>query len=337
MKKVFILGSVLSCMIGTSYAHSSPNLISQTVAQLPDFEVISFTNLERSEPTFDDLCKKVSFTRSGLTCYFKHIYNCDKYAQEVLPLIPFQHVEEFLIHGINTKQSSVYTKAIFKLFDKKLKATPSISATEFLSFLKKLPELIQKDLAQTSNKKDSIKQLIRSDLEAHFDILKANPEFFLDTLAQKVVALDTTPTQISKEQLCFTITRFIDTCLSKIVWIASDKQEVWDNFFALGQELTKLHEHGIIRDNEDLDDCQWALNTKFCSYLSYAGSQLSQSFFEKAGADLCKGIKHFDELPEQEDLIKTKTKQLQEAVITSAVKATARQQGILSEDVIDLS
>jgi hypothetical protein len=337
MKKLSILSSLL-IFVGTLRSEQfQQNIISNTVAQIPDYEIISSTNLDRYEPTFDDLCKKVTFTRSGLICYFKHIYNCDKYAQEVLPLIPFQHMQEFLTHGNNTHQPIMYTKAVFKLFDKKLKATPSISATEFLSFLQKLPTLIQKDLAQADNKKYSIKQLIRSELENQFEQLKANPDLFLDTLSQKIIDLDTAPAYIQKEQLCFTITRFIDTCLSKIMWVASDKHEVWNNFFALGQELVKLNDLGILKDHEDLDDCQWALNTKFCCYLSYTGSQLSRSFFEKARTDLQNGIKHFDMLPEQEDLLKTKTQQLKEAVITSSIKAEARQFGILSEDVILLN
>lgn len=318
---MFILAICVRALVCEDQMPGSPDVISKTVDGMPDIEIISSVNLAQSEPTFGELCKPIAFTRSGLTCYFKHIYNCENYARQVLIIFPFQHMQEFLTHGTNTNQPRAYTQAVFTLFEKKIKSAPSINATAMLPFLQALPTFIQQELDQKQSKKTAIKSIVRRELETNFDILKSDPEFFLDALSQKIIDLDTNPAFMSREQLLFTITKFIDTCLGKLIWVASEKEEVWNNFFALGKELAKLHELGIIRSKEDLDVCQWTLNSSFCTYLSYAGAQLDFVFFERAVQDLRCGIKHFDDLPEQEHLMATKTKQLTEAIITSRFKA----------------
>ena len=329
MKNAHILFTGLFLVATIAQGEQPRNVISQTVANIPDVEIITSESLERGEPTFEELCKKVTFTHSGLTCYFKHIYNCSKYAQEALPLIPFKHVQEFLEHGKNTNQSSVYTKAVFKLFDKKIKEAPYITASELLLFLQKLPNLIQKELIEGIGTKKDIKQLIRADLENHFDFLKTNPDGFIDQLAQKIV---------DKSHLHYTISSFINTCLSKVSWCVADQHETWKNFIALGQELTKLHEIGIIADRDALDDCVWALNIRFCFFLSLpSAQQLPLEFFEHVRDDIHHGIKHFNDLPEQEDLITNKTQHLQNAVISCVARANGQQRGNLISEVVDVS
>lgn len=310
---------------------SQQNVISQTVDQFPDIEIISMSSLEKEPPTFNDLCKKIIFTKSGLICYFKHIYNCEMYAQEVLPIAPFQHLEEFLNHGIATKQPRSFTKAVIRLFDKKFDAVPSMSATEVLPFLRALPDLIQKDLIVEKTKKHQVKSLVRSELENNFDVLKVNPDLFLEQIADKIVGIDIDGTRtVSKEQLCDRVTRFIHTCLGKLMWLATDKDAVWQNFMDLGKELTNLKDKGIIRDTDDLDDCQWALTTRFCDFLTFQGAELPLSFYQKARADVSDGIKHLDELLEQEDQLATKRSYLQDALVQAAAQAET-EHGILSK------
>lgn len=317
---------IASCI---AHPQEQRNVISQTVARIPDVEIITSESLERGAPTFAELCKDVTFTRSGLTCYFKHIYNCHKYAQEALPSIPFKHLTEFLEHGKSTNQPSIYTKAVFKLFDKKIKEAPYICATELLTFLQKLPNLIQKELINGIGTKKDIKQLIRFDLENHFDFLKTNPDGFIDQLAQKIV---------DKSHLNYTISALISTCLNKVSWCVADQQETWKNFIALGQELTKLHDLGIIADRDALDDCVWALNIRFSFFLSLpSAARLPFEFFEQARNDMRCGIKHFTELPEQEDLITNKTQYLHNAIKSCFAHANGRQRESLISEVIDVT
>ncbi len=329
MNKIFL--SVLLVWVGCTNAQK--NVIGRSVDQAADYQIISLESIEEEVPTFDDLCKKVTFTRSGLTCYFKHVYNCEQYAQEVLPYAPFQHLEEFLEHGDKTKQSNVYTKAVFQLFDKRLKAVPFITATSFLNFIRKLPNLVQKDLDQKSSKKSEVKQTIRLELENNFDGLKKNPEHFLDELSEKIIELDSSAKNISRDNLCVTITRFLDTCLSKITWSSDDKELVWKNFFEIGQELSNLYTKGIIRNTDELDDCQWALVTRLNHFLSLANSRMSRGFFERAATDVVHGIPHLDALAEQEELMMTKTQYLRDTLIASARRSDvgqyAREVGIL--------
>lgn len=313
----------------------SGNLISKTVTNIPDIEIISITKTSMNEPSLEDLCRKITFTPSGLTCYFKHIYNCPKYAHELLPSLPFKHLQEFLVHGINTNQPRTYTKAVFRLFEKKFKAAPYINAEEMVPFLQKLPELLENCLAADLNKKSLIKNLIRFELEHNFEELKNNPDSFLDNLAGKINDSETCGEDISCAKLRMYIIKFLDVCLNKIVWSPSDEHNVWTSFIKIGEELNTLKNKGIVIDNDDLDDCQWTLTTRFCLFLSLSGSDLPLSFYEKARDDIHKGVSHLTSLEEQEELITTKQNYLQDAIIESAAKSNARQKfGILSEDVL---
>lgn len=322
MNKIFVAAIVL---LGVACAYAQRNIIGHSVDQVPDCQIISLETLDEHMPTFEDLCKKVTFTHFGLTCFFKHVYNCEQYAQDVLPYAPFQHLEEFLNHGTKTNQSNVYTKAVFKLFDKKLKAAPFITAVSFVEFTRKLADLVQKDLNKTNNKKTDIKNTVRAELENNFDILKADPDQFLDILAEKIIELDMSAKNISRDNLCVTITRFLDTCISKITWSPEDKDLVWKSFFEIGQELTRLHAKGIIRNTDDLDDCQWSLVTRLNYFLSLASSRMPRNFFEKAGSDIVHGIAHFDSLVEQEELMTTKTQYLRDTLVASARRSDAGQ------------
>jgi len=337
MKRSSLLFLVLLFLLQLINTAALPkNQISRTVKDIDDIEVITISKNSKNEPSLKDLCRTITFTPSGLTCYFKHIYNCPKYAQELLPSIPFKHLEEFLQHGLNTNQPRTYTKSVFRLFDKKFKSVPYISAEEVVPFLQKLPNLLEKCLSSDESKKSFIKGLLRFELENNFDDLKQDPDGFLDRLADKIVKSDDTCIDdISCNQLRVSITKLLDTCLNKIIWSPSDKQNVWTNFITIGQAINALKDKKIIRDNDDLDDCQWTLTSRFCLFLSLSGSDLPLTFYENARDDICKGIKHLDELEEQEELITTKSTYLQDAIFQSTAKADARQDfGILSEEVV---
>ncbi|HBR70693.1 TPA: hypothetical protein DIC20_01260 [Candidatus Dependentiae bacterium] len=294
---------------------ASQNLISKTLNNVADIEIITLHKDQNGDPTIDELQKNIVFSPSGLTCYFKHIYNCHKYTQEALPALPFKHFEEFLRHGINTKQTRTYTKAVFRLFDKKFKAVPYINADELIPFLQKLPDLLEKDLEPDQNRKFFVKRLIHFELEHNFEKLKQDPELFIDNLAEKIVESDfTIGNEINRNQLRFSITKLIDTCLGKIMWSPTDK-DIWTNFMNIGKELNNLKEKGIISDSDDLDDCQWTLTTRFCFFLSLAGSTLSFEFYNQACEELTKGVQHLDIIPEQEELILSKAAQIKDTIV----------------------
>jgi hypothetical protein len=315
MKKLLLLILVLPFFIQLINSHAHHNIISKTVGNVADIEVISINRNQHEEPSLDELHKAITFSPSGLTCYFKHIYNCSKYAQEALPALPFKHLEEFLLHGNATNQPRSYTKAVFRLFDKKFKSIPFISAEELVPFLKKLPDLLEKELETDKNKKFFISRLIRFELENHFEDLKQNPDDFLDNLAEKIIESDfDIDSDINRCQLQFTITKFIDTCLNKAIWSPTDK-DIWKNFMDIGKELTHLKDKNVIRDTDDLDDCQWTLTTRFCFFLSLSGSALSIDFYNQACEEISKGISHLDSLAEQEELIQSKTNRLKDSVI----------------------
>jgi len=315
MKKLLLLLFVLTFFIQLINSQTNPNLISKTVDQVADIEVMSINRTQFEEPTLEELHKAITFTPSGLTCYFKHIYNCSRYTQEALPALPFKHLEEFLVHGNNTNQPRSYTKAVFRLFEKKFKSIPYLNADELIPFLKELPELLEKDLETDKNKKLFISRLIRFELENNFDDLKRNPNDFLDNLAEKIIESDfDIDSDINRCQLQFTITKFIDTCLNKAIWSPTDK-DIWKNFMDIGKELNNLKDKNIIRDTDDLDDCQWTLTTRFCFFLSLSGSTLSIEFYNQACEEISKGINHLDSLTEQEELIQSKTSHLKDSII----------------------
>jgi len=337
MKQLLLLFPVLLSLPQLSNSNTvTRNQISRTIQDVEDIQIITINKDSKSEPSLEDLCRGITFSPSGLTCYFKHIYNCPKYAQELLPALPFKHLEEFLQHGISTNQPRTYTKAVFRLFDKKFKAVPYINAEEIVPFIKKLPTLLEKCLETEQDKKSFIKKLLRFELENNFELLKNDPDTFLDTVAEKIVESDGAciENDINCNELRFSITRFIDTCLNKVIWSPSDKQNVWNSFIAIGQEISALKDTKVIKDNDDLDDCQWTLTTRFCLFLSLSGSDLPLEFYNEARDNLHQGIEHLDKLHEQEELILSKSAQIKESIMEGYSRAQGRDHGLISEEVV---
>lgn len=310
---------------------SSARVIAKAVEGAPDYEVITLGKNGSDEPTLFDLQRSVVFSPSGLTCFFKHIVSSRRYTEDVLPY-KFKHVYEFLNHGTNTNQGRVYTKAVLRLFDKKIKEAPFVSVTEVMSFVQQLPDVIAKDLASDDGKKKKVHKIVRTELETKFDDLKTDPDGFLDALAQKIVSEKYHAHEISRKELCVYATKFVDDCVGKAMWSA--QTDVWDLFIQLGHALVALQKKGIIHDRDALDDCVWTLVTRFAHFVSLWGSDLPIGFYQKAGEQLGKGLDFLDALEEQEVGLKTKTGYLKEVLVEGAIKANARQNGIITEPVI---
>ncbi|GEM_PF-1972805 len=374
MKKLALHLFVLPFFIQFSNLDSK-NIISQTVSHVNDIEIITLKKNGNQEPTLSEMIKPINFTPSGLTCYFKHIYNCSKYSFDVLPVYPFKHLEEFLDHGIQTDQPSGYTKAVIRLFDKKFKSSPYINPEKIIPFLQKLPQLLEKDLghhfSSIKTRKESLKNFVQHELSVHFDDLKQDPDKFISNLSDNLleekkqtlkntiklelqnfcenpqdvnVFLDQLSNKIfdtiENEELVIadlqnTVTKLIETTLNKVYW-ATPSDTIWDSFLAIGKELSALHKDGVIRDTDALDDCQWTLTTRFCLFLSASGSDVSPQTYDKARNEIINGIPHLDNLEEQEDLILKKTQHLQHYIMRGKAKADARQEGILSEFVLNI-
>lgn len=314
---------------------TSNQAISKTVAHVPDYEVITLERNAHDELTLNELKRDIRFTPAGLTCYFRHVYSCKRYIEDVLPFKPFKHMSEFLHHGVKTKQNRVYTKAVIRLFDKKFKAVSFVSAIELNAFLQNLPEVLAKDLVADVTKKQATKKLIRDELETGFNHLKQDPDAFLDKLAEKIVLGHYHADDVTREQLCLYITKFIDLCLSKAMWSA--QHDVWDLYVKLGRSLPVLHEKGIILDSDTLDDCQWTLLTRLVNFLSLWGSDLPMAFYQKAGEHISQGVDFLTTMGEQETGLQTKVEYLKEALVTGAMRANAKQRGLISEAAIKRS
>ena len=312
------------------------NTISRAIPGV-DEEIIAIGSSARADLTLDDLCGTIKFTPSGMVCFLKHMFNNTDYAEQVLPEMPFNHLEQLINHGSKKKLPRSYADAVFRLFGKKLKAAPYISAYETDIFLQKLPDLLKDYLAVTTKtqRKQRITRVVRTELETRFDFLKQDPDGFLDQLADKILALDDHgAADISREQLQNTVMRFIEVCLNKLVWNPDDKDSVWKLFMSTGKTLNTLKEAAIIRTTDDLDELLWTFINRFCAFLSLSGSDLPLSFYEKAQEDIQRGIAHLDSIAEQEDLIKTKRAYLQETILAGVAKSMARDQGLLTDTMV---
>jgi hypothetical protein len=373
MNSAILRLSVLPFLVSFSNLHTK-NTIYRTVAHQNDHEVITLRNGDTTEPTLTEMLRSINFTSSGVTCYLKHIYNCPKYAEDVIPTHPFKHFEEFIQHGIQTKQPMNYTKAILRLFDKKFKTAPYINPEKVAPFFQKLPTLLEKDLTtrltSTKRVKESLRHFIQHELNTKFERLQQDPYAFISELSDHLLEerkqslnntiklelesffenpqdvnmfLDQLTNKIfdtvESDDLIIidiqnAITTFIETILSKLYWSTS-RDNIWENFLAIGKELAELHKKGIIRDLDALDDCQWTLTTRFCLFLTASGSEVALETYKKAKDDILTGIPHLDNIVEQEDLIAKKTTHLYRHIVYGNGKAEAKRTGILSEIVLN--
>ena len=138
---------------------------------------------------------------------------------------------------------------------------------------------------------------------------------------------------IAQEQLKQMFVRFVELGLMKLVWSPHDQEEVWSSVKRISSQCVNLLEMNIISLDE-LDDLFKSLLERFCYFLDFGGSELSQEALEAMKNDVLSGDMFMFELEEQEQAIETKKDRMCDVLIETQAKIEAHKHGIITDIVV---
>lgn len=282
-------------------------------------------------------CTPVKFTRSGVRCFLKHVFNRAEYCQDYYPH-SFSHVIEFLEYGNQTEQDLEYIISTLRLFNNKLKGSRFVTANAYSTFLEQLPSVIApyckpKEESVWEHIQHNIKSILYNSFLTKFSFFKEEPDVFFTDISEQIiqaVSQEMVQDRISQEQFKQTLVRFLENGLNKVVWCPVGEENVWKSVKQLSAQLTGLHDQGIINEDE-LDDLYKSLLEQFCHFLDLCGSDLSLDVINQIKADIEAGELNFLVLEEEEEYIETKSDRLTRAVLQTEAKAFARGYGLITD------
>ncbi len=282
----------------------------------------------------------INLSASGIDAFLRTTFNNPLYISDILPH-DFSHFIQLLQHSKSmTQHRRAYIKSVIKLFGNKIKGAQYINAYAFSLMLDQLPDLLQEHFSLKrcldplySRKK--VYSILEETFLNKFDTFKEKPREFLDTLSHDIVEslqkeADLITEDISTEQLRQSIVRFLESCVSKLVWSPEDHDAIWNSVKKISLQLEVLIDRAIIIDSSDLDDLYWSLIHRFCFFIDITGSDLPLEFYEKIRNDIAINQLLLLELEEQEKSIEPKVLHLKRALMNGEAKKRALDNGILA-------
>ncbi len=280
----------------------------------------------------------ITFSPTGMESFFTKIYNSTNYGTDFLPN-NFMHLQQFLNYGLDTQQPSSYIMSVFKLFGNKVKAASYVNAYAFSEMLNWLHKPIggyfkQAPPVSKDELKVTINDVLYSSFLSQFEFFKKDPQNFFNDLSHEILTslnheLLSANKEIKQEQLRQSIIRFLEVCLSKIIWSPQEPEEAWDSVKLISQQLASLMDSNILVERDRLDDLCWSLVHRVCLFVDIAGTNLPLDFYDKVKQDLNSKELVFCEIEEQEKLITKKSDVLLQAFASGEAKTRAYQSGIL--------
>lgn len=256
-------------------------------------------------------------------------------------LLPY--IKTFLEQACCMDSHREFILLTLRLFNNKLKGTEYINATKFEEFLSTLPNCFEKSIVIEKinhylrnpygdetmfNRFMAITHnIMYQQFSTNYDKFKANPDQFLLGISEEISEIAHAEAQV--EQLRQTIVRFLEIALSKLVWNPHDGEQTWESVKSISNHLACLVERNILADINQLDDLYWSLLYRYCYFIDVATPLLPNTFFKRIKEDIATHQLLFLELDEQDPLMGSKLKHLQQTIFHTEAKALAQQQGVI--------
>ncbi len=260
-----------------------------------------------------------------------------RYRQDILPN-NFSYLVQLFGYGVQTKQTREFAQDTIGLFSKVLKGSEYLNSYVFNSFLEQMPDLLKhyfvgyqlestsqlilaNDLDILERLQQTVTTVVYTKFTNDFASCKTDPEQFLNDLSQKIV--DATKQEISMEQLRQIIIRFLEVCISKLIWNPKDQEKTWESLKSISHNLATLMEYNIIDDLNDMDELFWSLLHRYRYFLELNNSSMPLSFYAKIRNDIRTKKLMLFELEEQEPFLQSKASCLMHTVLTQEAKKRA--------------
>jgi len=299
------------------------------------FSVHAYQDDFISGTLIESFLRKVKFTQSGVQCFFKHTFNQSLYSEKFLPAC-FLHCIDFLEYGAQLTEPRGFLESSLEIFHQRIKECLWVNPYALLFLIQRIQPILTPIVKHhKEEQKKGVNKAIRQALLTRFNELKVQPELFLNNLTDEILVIacgsDEQPTV---QQLTWSVVRFIEAALNKLIWDPRDDIDTWECVKALALSLEALYEARIIPDTKALNQCYWSLVYRYCYFLETAGSELSRECYAKIKKDSADTPLTFLMLEEQEDFITTKVDRLHKALMEGELKAKAKEQGIITDRIL---
>ena len=293
------LMSVLCCAQNAEVPSSSAN---------NDFEHM-LPNIDNYLPLY---LQPVTLTDEGIKKLYLYM-NHPLYTERFLPRC-FLHVIDLLSYVPGQEHPYEYIKSFMSIFQQKIKQCTWINPFAFIHFLEKLPELVREPLAMISleHEEESLQEYFYDQLLHHSEEWNTDPRGFSLTLAQEVSAY--IEESVQRYSLRVLITRFIESCIDKLIWSYLDGEYTWKTCKSIGHHIETLYNNGTIPDIETAQQLLWSLVSRFCYYLELSAPMLPLELYQAISSDIAEKKVSWLQYPENDAHLTPKVTYLQHAV-----------------------
>jgi hypothetical protein len=265
------------------------------------------------------------------------------YAKEILPN-DFTYLNQLLIYGHETNQDHTYFRSTFEIFSKVLGGAEYVNADAFVRLLTEFPDLLKShciphkiekfvpahlslDADMYDRFKESVNGMLYAQFSANYESFKDNPDQFLSDVSEHIV--DMTQEQLNIERMRYSMLRFIEIGMNKLIWDTQKPETIWPNVKKIAHTLELMVQDSVIEDMNDLDDAFWTLVHRFTYFVDIVDVELPSSLHK----DILHEIAHSEilllDLEEQDSCIRTKKEVLTRVLQDAHVKTQAYEKGIL--------
>lgn len=286
----------------------------QPILQLPS--PVSAPSDNQDLDLFSYFLRPINFSKEGITFYFKYTYNHEKYT-EYLPY-NFSHMIQFLEFGQNNNQSEAYAKSIIKLFLQKIKGCDFINAYSLITSMPKLADVLgiyieKKEATFLQELQKSLKARFSNIFSNYFSYFQKSPDAFLEALSEQIAKKTNevqTQQHVDVEHIKKDILRFLETCISKLIWPPKDVYDAWTAVNEIACQAELFLDKKLLSDVDALDDICWSLIHRFCYFMELSADDMAQEDLIKIIHDIHEEKLLLLQIEEQEDLMSNKKEYL---------------------------
>lgn len=230
----------------------------------------------------------------------------------------FSYLNVLLGHSSKTEQPRTQSVLTLQLFSKLIKGCTWIHPLALSQHLKEVTPIYKELVAYSKQGAPAgfvsydtldrlqlrINPLILGRFSAQYDQFKTNPTLFIDRLTNDIIATALDETQ--RDSLRQMVLRFLEPCLSKLVWSPDEADHIWPQVKMIADQLHELNQCGVINDLNDLDDLYWSIVHRLVYIVDAIAADLPEKFYANTIQDVLSNSCMLLSLEEQEPFLESK-------------------------------
>jgi hypothetical protein len=308
--------------------------------------ILTYSNKAKTEDNQQAICitekdcislfSPIIFSNGGLTNFFRNAFNNPSYARDVLPN-DFSHLVQCLEYVHSKFGTRSHARHVIRIFTHKVRACHYINAQAFQSMLDEITPVMIRYFDGAEQKtatavKLSINKILYDTFLTQFDDFKVSPQNFFDALADDITAhiYDTQAVlkDISIADLSHAWARFLDVCISKLIWHPDDGKKTWYLTKSVANNLEQMADRAIF-DSDDLYDLHDALLERYLYFIDIVNTDLSNDFFAALKNDMQMNTITLLDDDNLEPCLESRRERIHAVIYECELRGAARNHGLI--------